>query len=381
MTVKILKSIDKYLLGIIASMIGTFKIHKKNPPSKPKKILFIKLWAIGDSVNTLPLIKKVKESYPQSEITILTKNSLMPIYDQPFIDKIVTTNNVFEIIFSLKKYDVVFDLEPFINISAITSSWLGKYAIGFSDQTRSMTYDYQSKFYKDKHITKTYLEMGKPLHIKNTIDSLINLNYSKRNEENAKKILEQHLRVSGKNKKNMRIIGICAGVGDSIPERSWPKSQFKDLCEKILQSKEHKVKIILIGTKEDYELNEYIKSKNPNIINTAGKFTLQELFYVMTKIDLFVSNDTGPMHIAAAQGTRTIGLFGPNTPKIWAPYGTKNISIFHPKNGCPYLDNTRHELVPNNLTESQKTCMDAISVDEVYDAVSRMSQSKILRNP
>ena len=183
------------------------------------------------------------------------------------------------------------------------------------------------------------------------------LKYPKEAENNVERLLKSQ-GISPKD----RLIGICAAVGESVTERQWP--YFRELCMRIKG-----YKIILIGS--DYQLNEGVRDGNPDMINLAGKLSMPEMFCIMKRFSVFVSNDTGPMHVAAAQGTRTIGLFGPNTPKIWAPLGKHNISIFHPAKGCPYLDNTRHELVPSHLTEAQKKVMENITVDEVLHHINK----------
>jgi ADP-heptose:LPS heptosyltransferase len=72
-----------------------------------------------------------------------------------------------------------------------------------------------------------------------------------------------------------------------------------------------------------------------------------------------------------AMGVKTITLFGPNSNKLWGPYGKGNISIAKYKKGCPFIDNTNRKLIPDILTEKQKTCMDAISVQDVYKRIKR----------
>jgi ADP-heptose:LPS heptosyltransferase len=382
-TTRLLKSVDKHIFGMTRHLYRVSEKERQDIQKKKESILkrrdlkiaFIKLWAIGDAVNTLPMIKSVKERYPSCSITIITKKSLEPIYNhQSFINKIIKTDteNIFQVAGIVKAYDIVFDLEPHLEVSANIAGYSGKIRIGFANQTRSETYHYTVPFRKDQHIVKTYTDMLEHIGIKKDIDSLVPLAYSSKAKKNTDTILTTY-----GIRKNYMLIGFCAGVGASVKEREWPKERFKELAKKILDKKSKNVKIILIGAKEDNELCKYIKDDNQDIINLSGKFSLEELFCVIKKTRIFVSNDTGPMHIAAAQGCRTIGLFGPNTPAIWRPYGKyrrgeKNISIFHPKKGCPFLDNTKPELVPENLTKEQRTCMDAISVDEVYRAVRKM---------
>jgi len=375
---KLLKFVDKYIFVVIIILCSIFTRKTKKFDNKKKNlnIAFVKVWAMGDAINTLPMIRCIKEKYPDCNITIITKESLIPVYNEKFIDKIniISFKNMFKGIFSLKKYDLVFDLEPYLNSSALLAYYLGETRIGFANQLRSKTYNYTIPFQKDKHLVRMYMDMLKFIGTNKSVDSLVPLAYSPEAKRNSDKILREN-----NIKKNDVLIGFCAGVGEMVKEREWGKENYRRLAEKIIEQKKiskkdkkKNIKIILIGTNEDREINYYIKNNNQNIIDLSGQMNLETLFAFMKNIKIFVSNDTGPMHIAAAQGCKTIGLFGPNTPSIWGPYGKKNISIFHPKKGCPFLDNTKHELIPKKLTIEQKTCMDAIGVDEVYRAVKMM---------
>ncbi len=384
-----LKFLDKYFFGFLALIFGPFvklfSSSKKPNKEEIRKILIIKLWAMGDSIMTLPMIKAIKEKYPDAEIDVAVKpNDSIVFKKHKFIDKImlIQPKNFFSLIKMFKKYDVVFDLEPYLNLSAIAASYCGKKRIGFSHGIRKLFYTNTINFNKTKHIAKMYFEMARFIDVfqennkKNNLiksnKTLIELKYSKDAEKKVNEILKRE-----KISKKDVLIGFNPSVGASVKEREWPKENFRLLAEKILKNKRLKnAKIILIGTKNDFELNEYIKkidklknNKTNKIINLSGKFNLEELFCLIKKMKLMVSNDTGPMHIAAAQGVKTIGLFGPNTPAIWGPYGDKNISIFHPKKGCPFLNNTKHTLVPKHLTKEQKTCMDAIKVEEVLKEI------------
>ncbi|HIH32384.1 TPA: glycosyltransferase family 9 protein [Candidatus Woesearchaeota archaeon] len=348
------KFADKHILD---SILFLWQRRRNQLPKKINSIMFIKLWALGDSVNTLPLISETKKRYPKTKITVLASKNNMQVYrNQLFIDELIGLSGINKILW--KKFDVVFDLEPYLNISAIIARHTGDLTIGFSDQKRSRLYDLSGKFHQDKHIVITYMDLAKHINVLNIPKELIKLRSGKESEEKIK-ILFDELKI----KNNAKIIGFCAGAGKNVKEREWPKEKFKALAIRLLGDKNNI--IILTGSKEEYELNEFIRNNNPRIYNFSGKVDLESLFCLIKKFKIFISNDTGPMHIAAAQGVKTIGLFGPNTPKIWAPYGKNNISIFHQQKGCPFLDNTLHELVPRHLTQTQKSCMDAITVNEV----------------
>jgi heptosyltransferase-2 len=381
----ILRYLDKYLFGFVALTLGVFVYvfsSKKRTLSDNSHLLIIKLWAVGDSVNSLPMIHVLRKLYPAATIDVCARAANAKVYEgQPFIDTIILFElfNISSIMRMFKKYDFVIDTEPFLNISALLAWYMGKTRIGFAGKTRSMFYQYRAIFRKDQHIVKTYFDMISSLDSRTSQyipESLIPLAYSKKANREVDSILSKN-HIS----RHATLIGFCASVGAEVKEREWPKEKFRLLAKKIIRHKN--TSIILVGLKDDWAMNEYIKDGDSQIINLSGQLSLEGLFFITEKLEIFVSNDTGPMHIAAAQGTKTIGLFGPNTPKIWSPYGknrngSNNVAIFHPKKGCPFLDNTSHTLVPKHLTKDQRTCMDAITVDEVYAEIikSRRNANK-----
>jgi ADP-heptose:LPS heptosyltransferase len=94
-------------------------------------------------------------------------------------------------------------------------------------------------------------------------------------------------------------------------------------------------------------------------------------------MDAFVSNDTGPMHVAAAQGVRTLGLFGPNTPTLYRPYGERNAFIYHGEGVCCLIpcNAPQKGLVRDCLLkgEEEGICIRSITVDEVYGKYREMT--------
>ena len=108
------------------------------------------------------------------------------------------------------------------------------------------------------------------------------------------------------------------------------------------------------------------------IVNLAGKITLKQLFYLTEKCNLIISNDAGGMHIAAAQGTKTIGLFGPNLPVRFRPLNKKSLSVYKGKI-CKYSPciNVHKGEVPDCCYKGKdyQKCMKEIKVEDVLKFV------------
>ncbi len=102
------------------------------------------------------------------------------------------------------------------------------------------------------------------------------------------------------------------------------------------------------------------------IINLAGKLDVKDLFALMPKLKLFIANDGGPMHIAAAQGVPTIGLFGTDSPFRYAPFNRKSLAIYKNLPGHPCIKPYLKEF------NSCGKCLKAIKVEEVKLAIDKI---------
>ena len=257
-------------------------------------------------------------------------------------------------------------MEEYLNISSIMSFSLGKNRIGYNHGVRSLLYTKTIPYNDKQHVVYTFLDLLKPLNIKLNVDKLTKLNYSSNNKKNIDNLLKKF----NIGKKDF-LVGFGVGAAESAKSRIWPLNNYAELCNNILINKKNK--IIFIGDKDEDELikkiQNGIKEKN-RTFNTAGLFNLNELFYLIEKCNLFIGNDAGPMHIAAAQDVKTIGLFGPNLPVRFGPYGKKNVSIYKGHN-CQYSPCINvHKgqvpdcLYPKNSKDYQK-CMKNIKVRDV----------------
>lgn len=352
-----LKFLDFVFGSALCTILAPFRLLKRKP-KRIKKILIIKLWAIGESILTLPLLYEAKRLFPEARVDVLARKYNYRVY-VGHADNILLfePHYLFSLLRKIQSYDVVFDCEPYVNCSAILSFLLGRYNIGFDPLYRSCLYAEKVHYNDQQHVVLTYLDMLKGFGKVRIPERLPELKFGTEAKEKIKKLL--------KGKK--RIIGMCPGVGSTTKERAWPIERFVQLSKKL--SKEG-FNIVVIGGKEDSELAAFF---GPEVIDLIGRIDFEELFALCKFCDIFISNDTGPMHVAAAQGCKTIGLFGPESPKRFAPYGKGNISI-HYKMSCSPCINVH--LRKFARCKRHAACMDKISVHEVYAAIKGFASFK-----
>lgn len=117
--------------------------------------------------------------------------------------------------------------------------------------------------------------------------------------------------------------------------RLWPSERFVRLANYL--AKEHQVLVLLVGDAADVERGHAIAGMtSANAVDLTGKLTLDELGALAEIADLYVGNDTGPTHVAAAVGCSTLAIFGPSNPAISGPYATKGrvITLWRPSEGA-----------------------------------------------
>jgi ADP-heptose:LPS heptosyltransferase len=112
-----------------------------------------------------------------------------------------------------------------------------------------------------------------------------------------------------------RLVGIHPGAG-KVPNR-WPVERFGEVARVLLEDPRNSV-AILAGPKEA-ALRETLSARSGPRVRTLPDLTLRQAAALIERMDLFLCNDTGVMHIAGALGTPTVALFGPTDPACWAP--------------------------------------------------------------
>jgi heptosyltransferase-2 len=375
-SVNAIKFLDKYIGSLLCLFLSINKLFKHKKTNRYNKILIIQLWGIGETILTLPAIKALRDKLKKSNRDILvTERNKEVYYKNKNINnvKVLKLNPISIKLFILrnyKKYDLVIDMEEYLNISSIIAFYTGKERIGYSHGIRSNLYTERVNYNDRQHTAETFLDLVRALNIGYNLKSLEKLNYSKKDKNSVDKFLKDK-----KITKKDFVVGIAPGAAESARARMWPQENYIELCNNILTNKKNK--IIFIGNKDEGELigkiQKNIKEKN-RTINTAGLCSLNALFYLIEKCNLFIGNDAGPMHIAAAQGVKTIGLFGPNLPVRFAPYGKNNKSIYK-GNNCqfsPCINVHKGQvpdcLYPKNSKDYQK-CMKNIKVIDVLQSI------------
>lgn len=344
--------------------------HKKALPKDGlNKILIRGTNWIGDAVMTLPAIASVRAAYPKSRISILAKPIVADIYKLfTEVDEIIIYKKQFDNlpgIFRLasvlykKKFDAAILLQNAIEVAIMTFAARIKYRAGYNSDGRGLLLTHSVKRTKEvrkAHQVGYYLEMVKALGCP-PVGWETHLQ-AKINRVTAQNILREFI-PEAKN-----IIGIVPGATYG-PAKRWLPDRFAAVADKL--SDMFDCQIILLGGKDDWQTAEEVRRQaGAQLINLSGKTTVREAVYLISQCSLFISNDSGLMHIAGALNIPTVAIFGSTNPVTTSPIGEKIIIVRKEVPCSPCLKET----CPTDFR-----CMNLITVDDVFSAAQNIMKS------
>ena len=339
----------------------------------PNRILIVRSDRIGDVVLTLPLAGALKHYFPQSHITFAVRGYTASITQNcSFVDEtIILPDNlqkapVSEMLQLLKarKFDTVFAVSPSYPLALLLFLAGIKHRIGLGYRWYSFLFNHKIWDHRSKvqfHELEYNLRMLKglqkdsPFGKKNTP---FGLNLSPEIHKKAENLLHGlHL------PKNRPLIVIHPGSGGSAMDLPVPR--YNELIIEL--EKNHSGTVVVTGNAFEKAICEEVVN-GTSAINLAGNFTLPGLLGIIEKSDIFVSNSTGPLHIAAGLQKYVVGFY----PKIkvcsakrWGPYSEKSV-VFEPPIHCKNC--TRKKCV-------KLRCMDTIEIHQVAEKIKFFSST------
>jgi lipopolysaccharide heptosyltransferase II len=276
------------------------------------RILIIRLSSIGDVILTTPILKKLKEKYPDIMIDFMVLDKFKDaIMGNPNIDNLIVFNkkkhdgykNMKKLAKELKQnnYTYVFDLHSKIR-SILITTFLGVKTFRYTKRALHKTILVKTKLIKyraDNTIIKNYFDAFKILDINYSGEDL-EFNFTKEDEKKVE------------NYKNY----VVFAPGASKNTKKWTVEGFGKLA--ILVKEKYDKEIILVGSSKEKEECETINKLSGNIcINLAGELSLKESGALLSKSEFLVTNDSGPFHIGRGVKTKSYVIFGPTDPNMF----------------------------------------------------------------
>jgi lipopolysaccharide heptosyltransferase II len=146
--------------------------------------------------------------------------------------------------------------------------------------------------------------------------------------------------------------------------KAWPAERFAQLADR-LSAEAGCLVLIGGGAREQSVAAEIREGTRCHPINLTGRVDLRQFAAIVRRCALYIGNDNGSMHVAAAVGTPVIGLFGPSAPAEWAPHGRAQVTTIYKGLDCRVCYHP-------TCTRGEQSCMKQITVDEVFEAARRL---------
>jgi len=319
----------------IGALLFIFK-RKSIDRAKIRKIAVIKSGAIGDILMSTPFLRALRKGFPDAIIDFhlgkwsagaLKNNSdLTNLFE--YNDSIFHSLNIsgkIQLIKKLRaqKYDLLFILDKSYLANLLGFAAGIKYRIGFNRYGEGFPNTQNVRYGPVRHEIEYYLDLARLIGIKES-NKQLELNGSKEDKKYVDKLT-----------KNIKsYIGIIPGGAKNpgrgvVDSRRWPIEKFIELVSLV----KNKYTVLLLGGKSDFELNEEIiaQIESKNIFNFAGKTSISQSCELMRRCKYIICSDSGPMHIAAASGTKVISLFGPTNPARKAPLTKDSVALWKDK--------------------------------------------------
>lgn len=337
-----------------------------------KRILIINVNWLGDVLFSTPFIRAIRKHYPDAFISCMAVPRCKEILEgNPNLNELIIFDEEgkhsslfgklqLASFLRSKKFDEAYLLHRSLTRTLITALAKIPKRIGYHTKKRKLFLTHNIDLPKDSlHRTEYFLNIAREMGIavdKDGYDFFI--------PAEDEKYVDNFLKDEGISKGTPFVV---LNPGANWLLKRWPFENYARLGDLIHDKFGYK--IIITGAQKDLKLAQDIASSmnNPPVI-ACGKITLKQLGVLFKRAKLVITNDTGPLHIAIAVGTRVISLFGPTSSQITGPYGPGRYSVLQKNVGC---------IVPcYHIKCKDNRCMKAIIPDEVIKEMEKLSEKE-----
>lgn len=336
-------------------------------PAHPKRILIFNVNWVGDVLFSTAAIRTIRRNFPESFIACaIPARCYAVLKGSPHIDEVIMFDEsgwhkgllgqlAFVRLLKSKKFDTVFLFHR-----SFTRALMCRLAdiperIGYYTKKRGFLL--AKKIMPPKkdscHRIDYYLNLLEKAGLR-VEDRYLEFFVGQEDERSVAEVLERHSIAKDD------FLAVLNPGGNWVLKR-WPREYWAELGDRLVQ--ELGAKIVITGSQADSSLAQGIRaSMREEALVAAGLFNIKQLGALCKRADLFVTADTGPLHIAVSVGARkVVALFGPTSPAVTGPYPAKNTIILQKDTGC---------VIPcYELRCKDNRCMKAITPDDVLAAL------------
>ena len=340
-----------------------------------ERIAFLKLCCPGDLLFTTPAIRAIKVRYPNARLFYLTGkySSFIPEHN-PHIDETLIVPPPFELTGKLRSVRAIwkgistvagqnFDLAISFHRSRAVAAMarLGRSKEVFSFDTARPLATHMTPFQAEKHEVMRYLDLAS---LADAVPAGQDLEYrtTPAEDDDAQQMLSQY-GISG------RFAVMAPGGGENpgtiMHIKRWPVSNFRGVAGEL-----HKngLQVIAVGSLSEQALCETVGAD----ANLAGKTSFALLAAIFKRATLVVANDSGPLYLGSAVGTPTVGIYGPSSPRLVAPFSNKHRTVVNPVYCHPCYRPEKNARGTIECPMGHWACMLTLPVEQVVAAANEL---------
>jgi lipopolysaccharide heptosyltransferase II len=384
------RTFEEYVTLVSSFLVSSMLYRRKDLSfADIRRIVVIRLDHIGDVILSIPAVANLRVHFPRARIAMVVSSSSEPIaryiphvdeilcYDARFFDRSGSTRMFdfargvrFAREMGRRKFDLIVDLRGSFASLFLALIAKSKYRIDRG------TYLVQRKLRRIPLASEHEAEVNLNILARGGVPTLsreMSLHLTRADLDSVDALLRgcpTLVRKCTEPDSHSPIVAqftahplVVIHPGASAPVKRWPAQRYARLARQL--SQEYDARIVLVGGRgEERIARSVVSAMRGQVIDLSGQTTLGQLAAILRKADLFIGNDSGPMHLAAACGTKVIGLFGPTSPQLFGPYGD-NCAALRMERDCP-------PCMRDECNLSGYRCIDRISVDDVIEVVRQM---------
>jgi ADP-heptose:LPS heptosyltransferase len=315
---------------------------------------------------SLPALRAIREKFPYAKITVAVGKpgkellSLAGFADEILeVDRVslrdgptlISIGRIAKFVAQVRKqkFDFVIDLHSYYETNILGFLSGASHRLYSRRENRSLDFlgNFKPQPARERttaHLVDRYLDLLKPLGIRDPPRTPV-LRTSNAGDLAVESLLKKEKAHSGE-----LLAGIFPGAGNA--SRLWPLDKFADVADHLIRN--DRVRVIVFAGPEERELVPQMRSVFPARTIFFDRLTIPQLASAQARLTLFISNDTGPAHIAAAVGTPVVVIMDRPDPNSFLPFGEQNRFIGGPQiSEIPVADVYRaaHEIISLNRTD------------------------------
>jgi predicted lipopolysaccharide heptosyltransferase III len=340
-----------------------------------QNILVIKLRYLGDVLLATPVLRALRERFPQARLTAaVNRGTEDMLKGSPDIDDVLVVERTgpagqWQFIRELRRrrFDCVVDLTDGDRSAVMAFCSGASVRIGLNEEHRwrGLLYTQVAAPRAEAvHRIEHDLEALRPPGIEPEAGRPV-LHISREEEAEAAALLDE---ISGESLSGGSKPLVMLQPGARYWFKAWPAERFVALADRLAQK--YSCRVLIGGDPREREPAEMIRAQaasKPVVL--AGQTTVRQYAAILKRCALFVGNDNGPMHMAAALDVPVVALFGPSNPAEWGPRGGRTEVLYKGLDCRACFHPT--------CTRGEESCMKQISVAEVVNRVERLMKGGI----